>query len=194
VTLASPPTPEPDLALMAAVAARDSAAQQHLVKRLAGRTSRLTRFLCASQADADDATQLALMEILKSADGFRTAMSLEHWADRITVRTALRMRRRERAHRSLLERWLVPGSLPWGSRGDFATSEGAGLEKMLARLSVERRQAFVLRHALEYSVEEIAELTSAPLGTVKDRLVLARRQLRDMLKREEKRAARGRQP
>ena len=35
-----------------------------------------------------------------------------------------------------------------------------------------------------FSVQEIAELTNVPTGTVKDRLVTARKQLRALLERE----------
>src|SRR5262245_10900214 len=99
---------------MAAVAARDPAAQRAVLGRLGGRVRKLTGLLCRERADADDAAQLALIAILKSADSFRIATSLERWAERITVRTTLRSSRRERTRRNLLERWLTPNSSPWG--------------------------------------------------------------------------------
>jgi RNA polymerase sigma-70 factor (ECF subfamily) len=150
----------------------------------------VAQLLCRARADADDAAQLALLEILRSAQGFRVATSLERWADRITVRTALRLRRREAIRSNLLVRWMSPGSLPWGSPGVSHAPERLGLEALLARLPFERREALVLRHALGYSVEEIAELTAAPTGTVKDRLVSARKELRRMLDKDLRRAAR----
>jgi RNA polymerase sigma-70 factor (ECF subfamily) len=110
-------------------------------------------------------------------------MSLERWADRITVRTTRRLMRREIERKSLLSRWVAPGALPWGRR-DAPSPERLGLEAFLDRLSPERREALVMRHTLEYSVEEIAELTGAPIGTVKDRLVSARKELRRALERE----------
>ena len=42
----------------------------------------------------------------------------------------------------------------------------------------------MLRHVLEYSVREIAQMVEAPEGTVKDRLVSARKQVRKMIQRE----------
>jgi RNA polymerase sigma-70 factor (ECF subfamily) len=66
-----------------------------------------------------------------------------------------------------------------------------GIEALLDRLSDDRRTAFVLRHALEYTVEEVAELTESPVGTVKDRLVASRKLLRRMIEREAERAERG---
>jgi RNA polymerase sigma-70 factor (ECF subfamily) len=168
---------------MASVARRDPAAERALVERLSGRVRRLARLLAGTLVDPDDAARVSLLEILRSASGFRVAMSLERWADRITVRTTRRLMRREIERKSLLSRWVAPGALPWGRR-DAPSPERLGLEAFLDRLSPERREALVMRHTLEYSVEEIAELTGAPIGTVKDRLVSARKELRRALERE----------
>lgn len=181
--------PQSDLALMSAVAERDAAAQTALVERLSTRVLRVSRLLCRSQADAEDAAQLALLEILRSAERFRVEASLERWADRITARTALRVNKRERQRAQLLERWLSPGRFPWGTPLHTSGEGSAGVDAYLTRLSPKRREAFILRHALEYSVDEIADLTGAPPGTVKDRLVNARKQLRKMLEREERNAS-----
>jgi RNA polymerase sigma-70 factor (ECF subfamily) len=189
----TPPDLEPDLELMGRVSRKEPTAERAVVRRLSGRVARLARLLSGASVDADDAAQVALLEILASAGTFRVAASLEAWADRITVRTVARLVRRESAHKSLLARWVVPGELPWGKRPEPLT-EPLGLDALLVRLSPERREALVLRHALEYSVEEIAELTGAPLGTVKDRLVAARRELRKALERDARRAERRRQP
>jgi hypothetical protein len=42
----------------------------------------------------------------------------------------------------------------------------------------------LLRHGLGYGVDEIAELTNTPRGTVKDRLVAGKKQLRKWLREE----------
>ena len=172
-----------DLKLMAAVAARDTQAQAELVLRLTARVRRLTKLLCRADADADDAAQMAMLEILRSASSFRTDTSLERWADRITSRVTFRLARRERQRRGLFRRWFSPG-LFFGDGAFVPPGEALGVDALLNRLSDERRMAFVLRHLAEYSVEEIAELTGAPTGTVKDRLVSARKQLRSWLRRE----------
>jgi RNA polymerase sigma-70 factor, ECF subfamily len=179
--LVKPADAEPDTELMARVAAGDASAQRVLVQRLAGRVRKLAGLLCRNAADADDAAQLALIEILRSAQGFRVATSLERWAERIAIRATLQTARRERARKGLLERWLPTDVQPWGSSATEPAVDQIGLDTLLERLSSERQQAFVLRHALDYTVEEIAELTGAPVGTVKDRLVTARKQLRRLL-------------
>jgi RNA polymerase sigma-70 factor (ECF subfamily) len=180
---------------MSLVAARDARAQRILVERLCQRVLRVARLLCGSHADGEDAAQLSLLEILNSAQSYQVDSSLERWAERITVRTALRQLRREHQRRGLLARWLVPGTLPWGSRCEEPEPNAKlGLDPLLARLSPPRREALLLHHSLDYSVEEIAELTGTPPGTVKDRLVAGRRQLRKLLDRDASREARRRLP
>jgi len=187
------PDAQADVDLMAAVAASDPAAQRAVAKRLAPRVRKVAGLLCRNSADADDAAQAALIEILKSAATFRVATSLERWAERVTIRTTLRAERRERSRRGLLERWVPADLLPWGGPTSQAGVEQVSLDALLNRLSPERFQAFVLHHALDYTVDEIAELTGAPPGTVKDRLVMARKQLRKLLRAEgSQRGGRGR--
>ncbi len=181
-----------DLELMNRVARKDPVAQRLLVDRIGGRVVNVSRLLSGSAADAEDAAQLSLMEILKSAESFRVAQSLEAWVDRITVRTTLRVRRRERERRGLLSRWLSPGFFPWGTPGSVPARDAGGVERFLDQLDPERRRAFVLHHALDYTVDEIAEATGAPPGTVKDRLVMARRALRRFIELDARRVERRR--
>jgi RNA polymerase sigma-70 factor (ECF subfamily) len=76
-------------------------------------------------------------------------------------------------------------------RIDFDTPEAryagreshALLERLLAKLSPERRATFVLFEVEGVSCEEIAELTGVPVGTVYSRLHLARKQVTAAAKR-----------
>lgn len=170
---------------MRRVAARDKSAQREVVERLVGRVRRVCRSLVDEPFEADDASQQALVEILQSAGNFREPYNLAAWADVIAVRTSLRMTRRLRDTRSMLEQ--VPlierfGGLGSDPRGKNITA--GQLEGYLDRLSRQKRQAFVLKHGLGHTVEEIAELTESPPGTVKDRLVSARKELRKLIARD----------
>ena len=85
-----------DLSLMRRVAAADRHAQRVLAHRLAARVQRISRRLIRNQADADDASQIALIEILRSAGTYQDISSIERWADRITARTVIRYARNQR--------------------------------------------------------------------------------------------------
>jgi RNA polymerase sigma-70 factor (ECF subfamily) len=89
----------------------------------------------------------------------------------------LRRRERLRAEVHEPEQW-TPG-----------TDERANLRRLrlrlaekLQQLSPERRNAVVLHHVEGYGVAEIAELTDAPINTVRDRLRQGRKLLRKKIK------------
>lgn len=168
-----------DLQLMALAAAADPTAQRLIATRLMERVQRLSRSLLQNNADASDASQASLLEILKSAGTFRGESSLERWADRIVVRTALRSAAKRRAE----------GPSTMWEDADMAVHASSDpsvvLREYLDRLSEPARTVLVLRHGFEYSIDEIAELTGVSPNTVKDRLLRAREAIRRIIRREQ---------
>ncbi len=170
--------------LVAGLVNREPDAQEEVARLVYARVKRLAQSLCSDEADAEDIVQQVLLEVLRDAKTFRFEGRLEHWVDRITIRCALHSVRRERRRRNLLARWLLPGSLPWGTESKVQTSDPVSIDTMLARLAPERRQVVILHHGLGYSVGETAKILNTPRGTIKDRLVASKKQLRRMLRRE----------
>ena len=170
--------------MIAGLVGEQPAAQEAMVRLVYGRVRRLARGLCGADADADDVAQQVVIEVLRDAHRFRFEGALEHWVDRITVRCVMRALERERRRRGLLARWLLPGSLPWGTEARASLRDPASIEGVLAKLSPERRQAVLLHHGLGYSVIEMADMLDVPRGTVKDRLVASKRLLRRWLREE----------
>jgi RNA polymerase sigma-70 factor (ECF subfamily) len=174
-----------DATLMQAVARGDAAAQRTFVERTAPRVRRATGALLRDHADADDAAQLCMLELLRGAGAFRGDGALESWCDRIVVRTAMRFAKKQARSRHLVdvvadpERLSAPSTDP-RRRDEIASDVRAYLDS----LPPARREALVLRHVLDHSVEEIAAITGVSSNTVKDRLVTARREFRKMLRRE----------
>jgi RNA polymerase sigma-70 factor, ECF subfamily len=174
-----------DLSLMRRVAASDRHAQRVLAHRLAARVKRISQRLLNNRADADDASQLALIEILRSAATYKDISSLERWADRITVRTVLRHAREQRKRL-----WQLGAMIDIDNIGATVEEEPVtpttprAVEDYLSELPAARREVLVMKHSLGYTTEEIAELTDKPIGTVKDRLVAARKQLRKLIVRD----------
>jgi RNA polymerase sigma-70 factor (ECF subfamily) len=152
--------------------------------RLRPRISTIARALLRHSADADDATQASLLEILHAAESFRGEGSFEGWADRIAVRTTLRLARQRRVRGLRVDEAepdAIPADPPEPSMREELPRE---LGEYLAELPEIRRTALVLRHALGYSIEEIAELTAVSPNTVKDRLLAAREQVRKHVRRD----------
>lgn len=167
-----------DVELMRRVARGDADAQRQVARRLLRRVERVCRAVLRDSDGALDARQLSIVEILRSAHGFRGASTLERWADRITVRTALRAAASERRARRT----------PVDFERD--TTHPKNESVLLARqylnaLSERQRVVVVMRHSLEYSIEEIAELTGISQNAVKDRLLRARGILRRLCRHEQ---------
>lgn len=171
-----------DKALMQRVASSDSGAWSQVATRLLPRVRMVARGLLRSDADAADATQNALLEVLRSAGNFRGESSLETWADRITVRVSLRAARRRGREGVDLDDVPEP----------VATSEESPSELLprplleyLDRLSPARREVLTLRYMLDYSVVEISEALSVPRDTIKYRLKQALSELRSHVRRDQ---------
>lgn len=165
-------------------AAGDPRAQRLLLDRVLERVRVTARYISGDHRDQDDWVQLTLMEILRSAGGFRGDSSLAAWSDRIAVRTVLRQlkRSRRRDERSPMSDGGVEPT--WTGNPDTEHCRLAmrrRLARHLGSLAPDFSTALVLKAVHGHSVEEIAALTEAPFDTVRDRLARARRQLRKKL-------------
>ena len=176
--------------LMARVAAGDPRAERALVDRILPRARRTTGALLRDAADADDACQLALLEVLAAAPSFQGRGSLERWVDRIVIRTALLHGRREARRRRGRDAHADVDQVdplhvgPTREAAAFRHLADEEIRGYLDQLSEPRRTALVLRHVLGHSVAEIAELTGVSTNTVKDRLLTARQQFRKLVRRD----------
>jgi RNA polymerase sigma-70 factor (ECF subfamily) len=167
-----------DVELLRRVARGEANAQRQIACRLLRRVERLCRTLLRNREEALDARQLSIIEILKSAHTFRGEGTLERWADRITVRTALRAVAAERRAQRAPVDFAPSTTRPTGDTILLA-------RQYLALISKRQRRVVVMRHSLEYSIEEIAEMTGISKNGVKDRLLRARGILRRMCRREQ---------
>lgn len=170
---------------MGLVASNDRHAQRVLAHRLAGRVRHISQRLLQNSSDADDASQLALIEILQSAGTYSGESSVERWADRVTTRTALRHAREQRKKPwSMIQTTEVENLFNSVDELDFSDKIPRNIDKYLAKLPQVRREVLVLKHVLGHTIEEIASITDTPLGTVKDRLIAARKHVRKMIQRD----------
>jgi RNA polymerase sigma-70 factor (ECF subfamily) len=140
------------------------------------RVRNLVRYLVHGDQDTDDIAQEALCTVVRRHGSYRGEAPFERWVDRIVVHTAFhwvrdRSRRRMRAA-------SIPPPPPEGAGVDVAAR--LYVAERLDELPTPQRQAVVLRHVLEMSVEEIAELTEAPEETVRSRLRVGRQRLKEM--------------
>lgn len=181
---AKKPARPDDPELLSLAAAGDPTAQERLVVLLRRRVRTIALAIVGHAADAEDTVQCALMEILASARTFR-GENLYAWSDRIAVRTAVRHARKRRVRSAQVDATADPSThcaAPSSPSPEHAIPRP--LLDYLVELPEARRTALVLRHVMDYSLDEIAELTSTPVNTVKDRLLQARRQVRQRIRRD----------
>ena len=176
-----------EIELMRAVAAHEPKAEAELVRRIIALVRARARVLTRSKADADDAAQSAMVEILRSAPNYRGDGSLAGWCERITVRTTLRLQRRQARVVAPIDLAVNPDdvSATAPEQNLSETIPGGEVERYLLELSDDRHKALVLRHVLGHSVDEIAEQTGVSPNTVKDRLRMARKQVRQAIRKHE---------
>jgi RNA polymerase sigma-70 factor (ECF subfamily) len=131
--------------------------------------------------DADDALQSAFVRAYRGLDGCRDPDRFGAWLRRIVVNQCrtFAMNRSRREHRivrdeAVVARFEAPQE---GSRS--TTLEG--IERAVARLNPEHREAFLLKHVEEHSYEEMAEITGVGISALKMRVKRACEQLREQL-------------
>ena len=132
-----------------------------------------------NSADADDATQIALMTIVRALPSFDGRAKFSTWVYRIATNAALdelrRIRRRDIPHDD--------AKFENVSVGDATNAVDAQMDvsAALAQVPEEFRVALVLRHIADLEYEEIAVILDVPVGTVRSRLSRGRAQLTALL-------------
>lgn len=159
-------------------------AQAWLVTRLLPRVRRIARAFLKRNADADDAAQLALLEILRSASTYRGEASVEGWAKCIAVRAVLRFAQEERRRDRLIDRNDSGEEETAPSDDRAAEALPRELRAYLEELPEPQRNAVILHHALGHSIDEIAEMTEVSPDTVKSRLRLGTAALRKKVQQD----------
>ncbi len=136
--------------------------------------------LCAALGDrdsADDLTQETYLRAFGSLHRFENRSSVRTWLLSIARRVcadALRSRRRRRLTLVRDDADLESLSRPHGAD---PVAEGATVADLLARLDVDRREAFVLTQVLGLPYAEAAEVAGCPVGTIRSRVARARADL-----------------
>ena len=173
-----------DLALAAAAGAGDPAASERFIRRALPVVRKVARAIIADPTEAEDALQLALIEVLDAVRTYRGTGALEHWVRKVASRVVIRHARKARSSRiHSLEDHPEPGR---DNAQHYTVLESLPrpLEHYLAELPDNQRLAIMLRHALGHTIAEIAELTEAPAPTVLSRIKKARQELRRLIQRD----------
>ncbi len=169
------PPPSPDAPTRWALAARsgDPAAQGAFVRATQEEVWRFVAALVDIEA-ADDLTQETFLRAFRALPQFQARSSVRTWLLGIARRTCADHLRGV-VRRRRLEARLATESLIGSPQPDPSGQISANA--LLSRLSVERREAFVLTQLLGLSYEQAAATLEVPVGTIRSRVARARADL-----------------
>jgi len=168
---------EADGQLIASARRGDRAARERLVRAHRREVYRIACAILGDEDDAEDATQEALVRMLRGLRGFDERRDFRAWLRRIAVNCAIDVRRRRRP-----EAEAVEAEAP----GDPAAATSVGLmqgavRRALAELPERQRVALSLFALGELDLRATAEAMGCAEGTVKSHLHRGRATLREML-------------
>jgi RNA polymerase sigma-70 factor (ECF subfamily) len=170
-----------DAALVGRVLDGDSAAYAVLVARYRDRYARFAVHMLGSREDAEEALQDAFVRAYRALPRCEDPDRFASWLFRILVnRCRTAGARRLRRERSVL---LDDEAVARASRDHPAenTAWREEIDRALAQLPAEQREAFLLKYVEELSYEEMAELTGAGISALKMRVKRACERLRGLL-------------
>ena len=143
---------------------------------------RIARGVLRNTADAEDVAQESLLRAYRRFDRLRDRQRFRAWLVRITFRLALDRARSAKRREQRETLWAQP--VPRPTTEDLAASSEfqAHLARALDELSPKLRLVLLLAAMEGHTLDEVAELLSLPVGTVKSRLFVARKQLAEKLR------------
>lgn len=176
---------EAERALVADAQAGDRAALDRLLREHQPRIHAVCRRITGNDVDALDATQEALIAVVRGLPRFDGKSRLSTWTYRIATNACLdELRRRRRRPVVGLGEHDDEAVDPADDRRlsiDVEVSERFRVDAALAELAPDFRAAVVLRDLCQLDYAEIAEVLEIPPGTVRSRIARARGQLADLL-------------
>ena len=168
------------------LAASARAGDRAAFERLAARWQpKLYAHACRLIGDAEQAKDIAQEgwgDIARGISRLDDAALFPAWAYRIVTRRAADAIRSVQKDRRLSEAWAREPDAPDDDAARIeAQADAASLRMAMAALPPDQRAAIALFYREDFSVAEVAAALAVPAGTVKTRLMHARRKLRDAL-------------
>ena len=163
----------------------DREAWRELIAAWEPRLFYYVRRLVPQESDAWDVLQQTWLGAYQSIRSLTDPKLLATWLYRIARNKSISHRRAQGA-RAAAELAEIIGEPAADDEGDalqeFENAEA--VHRALDELSLAHREALTLHFLQDLSLEQIAEVTDVPVGTVKSRLHHAKRELRKVLERE----------
>ncbi|MXY09632.1 MAG: sigma-70 family RNA polymerase sigma factor [Acidimicrobiaceae bacterium] len=171
-----------DARLTKAAQAGDRDALETLLRRHQPKIHAICRRLAGNDADGQDATQEALIAIVRGLPRFHGTAKFSTWAYRVATNAALDELRR-RSRRPVPAPAETDDRLAAAAAGDDPASVAVrlDLDAALAQLPEEFRAPVVLRDVAGCDYAEIGQILRIPPGTVRSRIARGRARLAEAM-------------
>jgi RNA polymerase sigma-70 factor (ECF subfamily) len=166
--------------LVTAAQQGDRQALDALLRAHYDRLYAVSRRMTGNDADGADATQEALISVVRGLAGFDRRSRFTTWTYRIAVNASLdELRRRRRRPQPILDQETGGGPLGEAparvqADGTAGSADRLDIDAALGRLAPEFRAAVVLRDLCGLDYAEIAAVLDIPPGTVRSRIARGR--------------------
>ena len=191
----SSPAEQDDLQLVAASKGGDQDAFAQLVQRYQRRVFNLVYRMLQQYEEANETTQETFLAAWQGLPAFRGDARFATWLYRIAYNCSLKQleqRKRDKALQVALEAEQDNAKLV-DTEMDVRDRQ-ALVREHLSHLPAKYRIVLILRHLQDLTYEEMAEILTMPIGTIKTHLFRARNLLKERLQgldRESNRGTRG---
>ncbi len=169
------PAKDGDRALLRAVATGSRPALEELYLGYHRRLARFVSRFTSRYENVEEVINDTFMVVWQHARDFRYTSQVSTWIFGIAYRTALKSLRRQKNH-------TAARSLDEYPEQSTDPTEDTEIQDWLAHglneLPIEQRLTLELAYHMGHSLQEIAEITGCPVGTVKARMFHAREKLR----------------
>lgn len=172
---------DPDAALVEASARGDQAAFGTLLTRYERPIYNVAMRMLRHPEDARDVVQIVFLKAFEKLHQFDYQHKFYSWICRIAINESIDLLNGRRRLSPLDDE---PERIDEGSSPHEACRSaqlGAGVQAAMMRLPTDYRAVIVLRHFVDCSYQEMADILGVPEKTVKSRLFTARQLLRDDL-------------
>lgn len=156
---------------------------RQLVEHYAALTRRTARLLLPAHLSAEEAAQEAWVDVWRGLPRFQTGRPFRPWLLTLVANRCRMLNRHRQLTYTSLDVELaeeVSDNKDWN---DYLirTSGDIELREALTKLPPQHRRILALRFWAELELDEIAQISGVPLGTVKSRLHRALNNLRNQL-------------
>ena len=171
----------------------DIDAYEEIIKKYENKVCGIIYHMIKNQNDVEDLAQEVFIKVYKNLSKFKGDSSLYTWIYKITVNLCLDEVKKRKNIIYLDEKLEVEDGelereLPSSDKTQVELYEEKEkkekLHKCIGKLPEKQRVMIVLRDIKGFSYEEISEITSVKLGTVKSQINRARLKLKELLDKE----------